>query len=306
MILCTMKREQPIKIEGIDFRIVDVLLKDWIISEHISCIDCLFDFLDKNIQKHLKTFKTFFCFRRHWSSITVLEVIKPGNWPNPVSQLDRNPPPPSQCVKMGFIWTFLGKQNEQRKQSLNSFLLFTIANCMPICSTQWFWSTLMPKTSYIDLRNVCIKFIFNSQCPPPVQLQSFYWCLCHFPRHFFYCFHVSLSPVSCLFLRHPQNQSNLSSSKSSQCKWSILGNIRVKFNSTHSAPFLINFNRYFCQCLCPFPQLFLTISTYLSHRSVVYFCAILKIKSVEIEYIGSRKDPLKLLSIHSVPLLFNC
>ena len=48
-------------------------------------------------------------------------------------------------------------------------------------------------------------------------------------------------------------------------------------------------------CLCPFPQLFLTISTYLSHRSVTYFCAILKIKSVEIKYIGSRKDPLKLI-----------
>ena len=147
-------------------------------------------------------------FSSDWSSITVLEVIKPGNWPNPVSQLDRNPPPPSQCVKMGFIWTFLGKQNEQRKQSLNSFLLFTIANCMPICSTQWFRSTLMPKTSYIDLRNVCIKFIFNSQCPPHVQLQSFYWCLCHFPRHFF------------------------------------------------------------------------TVSMYLSHQSVVYFCAILKIRAI--------------------------
>ena len=134
MILCTMKREQPIEIEGIDFRIVDVLLKDWIISEHISCIsciDCLFDFLDKNIQKHLKTFKTFFCFRRHWSSITVLEVIKPGNWPNPVSQLDRNPPPPSQCVKMGFIWTFLGKQKEQRKQSLQPFLLFFLYFWIP-------------------------------------------------------------------------------------------------------------------------------------------------------------------------------
>ena len=32
--------------------------------------------------------------------------------------------------------------------------------------------------------------------------------------------------------------------------------------------------------MCPFPQLFLTISTYLSHRSVVYFCAILKIGAI--------------------------
>ena len=50
------------------------------------------------------TFKIlFFCFHRNWSSITVLEVIKPGNWPNPVSQLDRNPLSPHSML----IW-FLG------------------------------------------------------------------------------------------------------------------------------------------------------------------------------------------------------
>ena len=57
----------------------------------------------KKIKKPFKTFKTFFCFHRHWSSITVLEVIKPGNWPNPVSQSVRpEPPPPSLCAEMGF------------------------------------------------------------------------------------------------------------------------------------------------------------------------------------------------------------
>ena len=45
-------RKQPIDIGGIGFEIMDVLLKDCNISEYISCtsyIDCLFDFLDKNI-----------------------------------------------------------------------------------------------------------------------------------------------------------------------------------------------------------------------------------------------------------------
>ena len=55
-------------------------------------------------EKHLKPLNRYlFCFHRNWSSITVLEVIKPGNWPNPVSQLDRNPPSPHSML----IW-FLG------------------------------------------------------------------------------------------------------------------------------------------------------------------------------------------------------
>ena len=49
MILRTMKRELPIEIGGVDFKIVDVLLKDLNISEYISGIDCPFDFLGKII-----------------------------------------------------------------------------------------------------------------------------------------------------------------------------------------------------------------------------------------------------------------
>ena len=43
-----------------------------------------------------------------------------------------------------------------------------------------------------------------------------------FSPTFSYYFHVSLSPVGRLLLRHPQNRSNLSSSKSSQWKLSTL------------------------------------------------------------------------------------
>ena len=50
MILRTMKRELPIEIGGVDFKIVDVLLKDLKhLRIYISGIDCPFDFLGKII-----------------------------------------------------------------------------------------------------------------------------------------------------------------------------------------------------------------------------------------------------------------
>ena len=67
------------------------------------------------------------------------------------------------------------------------------------------------------------KFQFKTQCPPPVQLLEIFLSVpVPFSPSFSYYFHVSLSPVGRLLLRHPQNRSNLSSSKSSQWKLSTL------------------------------------------------------------------------------------
>ena len=71
--------------------------------------------------------------------------------------------------------------------------------------------------------NVHIKFISTQSAPPPVQLLEIFLSVpVPFSLTFSYYFHVSLSPVGRLLLRHPQNRSNLSSSKSSQWKLSTL------------------------------------------------------------------------------------
>ena len=68
-----------------------------------------------------------------------------------------------------------------------------------------------------------LEIHFNTECPPPVQLLEIFLSVpVPFSPTFSYYFHVSLSPVGRLLLRHPQNRSNLSSSKSSQWKLSTL------------------------------------------------------------------------------------